>query len=104
MAQQGILSLTIKDRQALYSAYMPFVEGGGLFVQSTKKFSLGEQGFRAQKTSAPRGGVCVCVCVCALRFRNLVERADLKFRNLERGDLRFRIFLRFKDRAVSNTP
>ena len=45
MAQQGILSLTIKDRQALFSAYMPFVQGGGLFVQSTKQFSLGDEVF-----------------------------------------------------------
>ena len=45
MVQQGILSLTIKDRQALFSAYMPFVQGGGLFVQSTKQFSLGDEVF-----------------------------------------------------------
>lgn len=45
MAQQGILSLSIKDRNALYSAYMPFVEGGGLFVQSTKRFNLNDEVF-----------------------------------------------------------
>jgi len=45
MAQQGILSLSIKDRQTLYSAYMPFVHGGGLFVQSTKRYSLGDEVF-----------------------------------------------------------
>ena len=45
MAQQGILSLSIKDRQALYRSYMPFVSGGGLFVPSTKKFSLGDEVF-----------------------------------------------------------
>ena len=45
MAQQGILSLSIKDRQALYKSYMPFVTGGGLFVPSTKKFSLGDEVF-----------------------------------------------------------
>ncbi len=45
MTQQGILSLSIKDRQALFSAYMPFVRGGGLFVQSTKPFSLGDEVF-----------------------------------------------------------
>ena len=45
MAQQGILSLSIKDRHSLYSAYMPFVQGGGLFVQSTKRFSLGDEVF-----------------------------------------------------------
>ena len=45
MAQQGILSLSIKDRQALYKSYMPFVSGGGLFVPSTKRFSLGDEVF-----------------------------------------------------------
>mgnify|MGYP000190440415 CR=1 FL=1 len=47
MAQQGILSLAIKDRQSLYKSYMPFVTGGGLFVPSTKRFGLdgGEPGF-----------------------------------------------------------
>ncbi|MEE4107737.1 MAG: pilus assembly protein PilZ, partial [Halieaceae bacterium] len=29
---QGILSLTIKDKAVLYSAYMPFIRNGGLFV------------------------------------------------------------------------
>ena len=45
MAQQGILSLSIKDRQALYKSYMPFVSGGGLFVPSTKQFNLGDEDF-----------------------------------------------------------
>lgn len=45
MAQQGILSLSIKDKQSLYQAYMPFVQGGGLFVQSQKRFSLGDEVF-----------------------------------------------------------
>lgn len=45
MVQQGILSLSIKDRNTLYSAYMPFVQGGGLFVQSTKRYSLGDEVF-----------------------------------------------------------
>jgi len=29
----------------LYSAYMSFVQGGGLFVQSTKRFKLGDEVF-----------------------------------------------------------
>jgi type IV pilus assembly protein PilZ len=45
MAQQGILSLSIQDRQALYKSYMPFVTGGGLFVPSTKRFGLGDEVF-----------------------------------------------------------
>ncbi|MEJ8568351.1 PilZ domain-containing protein [Elongatibacter sediminis] len=45
MAQQGILSLSITDKTALYRSYMPFVQGGGLFVPSTKKFQLGDEVF-----------------------------------------------------------
>lgn len=45
MAQQGILSLSIQDKQALYRSYMPFVQGGGLFVPSTKEFRLGDEVF-----------------------------------------------------------
>ena len=45
MAQQGILSLSIRDRQALFKSYMPFVSGGGLFVPSTKQFTLGDEVF-----------------------------------------------------------
>lgn len=44
-ARQGILSLTIKDKKALYSAYMPFVKNGGLFVPTNKKYRLGEEVF-----------------------------------------------------------
>ena len=45
MAQQGILSLSIQDKDALYRSYMPFVQGGGLFVPSTKEFRLGDEVF-----------------------------------------------------------
>ncbi|HFE48548.1 MAG TPA: pilus assembly protein PilZ [Chromatiaceae bacterium] len=44
-ARQGILSLTIKDKQVLYAAYMPFVAHGGLFIPTTKKYKLGEEVF-----------------------------------------------------------
>jgi type IV pilus assembly protein PilZ len=43
--RQGILSLTIKDKSALYAAYMPFVKGGGLFVPTTKEYRVGEEVF-----------------------------------------------------------
>lgn len=42
---QGILSLAIKDRGALYSAYMPFVRGGGLFVPTVKHYAIGDEVF-----------------------------------------------------------
>ncbi len=44
-ARQGILSLTIKDKHALYAAYMQFVRNGGLFIPTNKKYKLGDEVF-----------------------------------------------------------
>lgn len=43
--RQGILSLTIKDKHALYAAYMPYVRNGGLFVPTTNSYRLGDEVF-----------------------------------------------------------
>ena len=40
-----VLSLTIKDRNALHAAYMPFLKGGGLFIPTNKEYALGEEVF-----------------------------------------------------------
>jgi len=45
MAKPGILTLTIKDKTALYQAYMPFVSNGGLFIPTSKKYKLGDEVF-----------------------------------------------------------
>jgi len=42
---QGILSLNIKDKSALYAAYMPYVKNGGLFIPTNKQYSLGDEVF-----------------------------------------------------------
>jgi type IV pilus assembly protein PilZ len=44
-ARQGILSLAIKDKAQLYSAYMPYVRGGAIFIPTTKRYSLGDEVF-----------------------------------------------------------
>lgn len=44
-ARQGILSLAIKDKSALYNAYMPFVKGGGVFVPTTKRYFIADEVF-----------------------------------------------------------
>ena len=43
--RNGILSLTIKDKAVLYSAYMPFLENGGLFVPTNKGYHVGDEVF-----------------------------------------------------------
>lgn len=44
-ARPGVLSLTIKDKSALYAAYMPYVKGGGIFVPSNRPYKLGDEVF-----------------------------------------------------------
>ena len=45
MPRQGILSLAIKDKGALFNAYMPYVKGGGLFVPTSKRYNPGGEVF-----------------------------------------------------------
>jgi type IV pilus assembly protein PilZ len=44
-ARQGILSLAVKDKMALYNAYMPFLKHGGIFVPTPKRYFLGDEVF-----------------------------------------------------------
>lgn len=44
-AKPGVLSLAIKEKSALFAAYMPFVKGGGLFIPTNKSFKIGEEVF-----------------------------------------------------------
>ena len=41
----GVLSLAIKEKAALYAAYMPFIKGGGLFIPTNKSFKVGDEVF-----------------------------------------------------------
>jgi type IV pilus assembly protein PilZ len=41
----GLLTLTIKDKSALYLAYMPFVQNGGLFIPTNSNYRLGDEVF-----------------------------------------------------------
>jgi len=41
----GLLTLTIKDKSALYLAYMPFVRNGGLFIPTNSNYRIGDEVF-----------------------------------------------------------
>lgn len=43
--KHGILSLSIKEAGVLYSAYMPFLENGGLFIPTRKTYEMGDEVF-----------------------------------------------------------
>jgi type IV pilus assembly protein PilZ len=44
-ARPGVLSLSIKEKSALFAAYMPFIKGGGLFIPTNKSYRMGEEVF-----------------------------------------------------------
>ena len=45
VARPGVLSLNIRERAALYAAYMPFLRGGGIFIPTSRSYALGEEVF-----------------------------------------------------------
>lgn len=42
IARPSVLSLNIKEKAALYAAYMPFLRNGGIFVPTGKSYKLGD--------------------------------------------------------------
>jgi type IV pilus assembly protein PilZ len=42
-ARPSVLSLPIKEKAALYAAYMPFLANGGVFVPTTKPYKVGDE-------------------------------------------------------------
>ena len=45
LARPGVLSLNIREKAALYAAYMPFLKGGGIFIPTSREYRLGEEVF-----------------------------------------------------------
>jgi type IV pilus assembly protein PilZ len=41
----GVLSLSIKEKSALYAAYMPYLKGGGIFIPTNRPYRLGDEVF-----------------------------------------------------------
>lgn len=43
VARPSVLSLPIKEKAALYAAYMPFFANGGIFVPTNKAYKIGDE-------------------------------------------------------------
>lgn len=43
LARPTVLSLAIKEKAALYAAYMPFLKNGGMFVPTQKPYKIGDE-------------------------------------------------------------
>jgi type IV pilus assembly protein PilZ len=42
-ARPAVLSLAIKEKAALYAAYMPYLKNGGIFVPTNRPYNLGDE-------------------------------------------------------------
>ncbi len=42
VARPSVLSLNIKEKAALYAAFMPYLKNGGIFVPTVKPYQLGD--------------------------------------------------------------
>lgn len=43
LARPAVLSLAIREKAALYAAYMPFLKNGGIFVPTQKTYKVGDE-------------------------------------------------------------
>lgn len=43
--KQSVLSFSLKDKNALYVSYMPFVINGGIFIPTTRDYEMGQEVF-----------------------------------------------------------
>ena len=49
----GVLSLNIRERAALYAAYMPFLRGGGIFIPTPRQYQLERLAFKEAVAAKP---------------------------------------------------
>jgi type IV pilus assembly protein PilZ len=91
----GILSLTIRDKSALYASYMPFVRNGGLFIPTTKRYKLGDEVFMLltlmeDKDKLPIAGKVVWVTPTGAQG-NRTAGIGVQFSDLDKGQTRNKI-------------
>lgn len=93
--QQGILALTIKDKSALYAAFMPFIKNGGLFIPTQKAYRIGDEVFMLltlmdEKDKLPVAGRIVWVTPKGAQG-NRTAGIGVQFSDLDKGATRGKI-------------
>ena len=93
--KQGILSLTIRDKSALYAAYMPFIKNGGLFIPTNKTYNLGDEVFMLltlmdEKEKMPIAGQVVWITPKGAQG-NRTAGIGVQFSALDKGQTRNKI-------------
>ena len=93
--KQGILSLTIKDKSALYMAYMPFIKNGGLFIPTARQYRLGDEVFMLltlmdDKEKLPIAGSIIWITPKGAQG-NRTAGIGVQFSELDKGQTRNKI-------------
>jgi type IV pilus assembly protein PilZ len=93
--RKGILSLTIREKGALYAAYMPFIKNGGLFVPTTSAYRLGDEVFMLltlpdSKDRLPVAGRVVWITPKGAQG-NKTAGIGVQFSELDKGSTRHKI-------------
>jgi type IV pilus assembly protein PilZ len=93
--RQGILSLNIKSKNDLYAAYMPYLKNGGLFIPTTKSYSLGDDIFMVltfmdEPEKLPVAGRVVWVTPPGAQG-NRVPGVGVQFSDIDKGHARNKI-------------
>lgn len=91
----GILSLTIRDKSALYASYMPFIQNGGLFIPTNKSYRLGDEVFMLltlmeEKEKLPIAGRIVWLTPNGAQA-NRTAGIGVQFSELDKGQTRKKI-------------
>ena len=104
------ISLTIRDISALYSAYMPFIKNGALFVPSKKQYRLGQEIFillslqlRDAKETLPIAGRVVWISPVNSQG-NRPPGVGVQFSDLDRGLTRNKLESQLAGALESSRP
>lgn len=92
---QGILSLSIRDTGSLYTAYMPFIKNGGLFIPTTRHYNLGDEVFMVlslldNKEKLPVAGKVVWITPPSA-VGNRTAGIGVRFSDMDKGATRNKI-------------
>ena len=93
--KNNVLSLTIRDKSALYAAYMPFLNNGGLFIPTKTTFLLGDEVFMLltladSKEKLPLAGKVVWITPGGAQGRRAAG-VGVQFNDLDKGATRNKI-------------
>jgi len=91
----GLLTLTIKDKSALYLAYMPFVRNGGLFIPTNSSYKLGDEVFMllsvmGEEEKIPVAGRVIWITPKGAQGKRTAG-IDVQFSDLDQGNTQKRI-------------